>query len=377
MPKKRFEHNKRDSVHFIVTTIALQVLLSLLAFVIYETWITAFGPGWLWLGVVLELLSATFLTATLFAYSHRNWFVRWYYCFAAYWFTCTGPLFGSSIIFVLLERTPQFADVLSPMNAGFISFGLGIILILYGVWQSGRAQIVKIDVTLKNLPDYWRGKTIAFVSDLHLGDVRGRGFSKKIAKRITALNPEIVLIGGDIYDGIRCYADELIAPLGTITAPLSIYCTTGNHEYLRKSQEFLPSIEKMRITILDNAVVDIKGIQIVGVDWRKTDHREDFESAMKAIVINRAKPSILIKHVPDNLDIAERAGLSLVLSGHTHNGQFWPLNHVIDYLFKGYGYGYKALGDMMVYTSSGVGTWGPPFRLGTKSEIVAITLKEK
>jgi hypothetical protein len=91
--------------------------------------------------------------------------------------------------------------------------------------------------------------------------------------------------------------------------------------------------------------------------------------------IDRSRASILLAHRPENLSVPEQAGISLQLSGHTHSGQFWPWTLVARRVHRAFAYGLNRFGRMMVYTSSGVGTWGPPFRLGTRSELVLIELK--
>jgi hypothetical protein len=90
------------------------------------------------------------------------------------------------------------------------------------------------------------------------------------------------------------------------------------------------------------------------------------------IGIDVNRPSVLLKHIPDHLSAVEKAGVSLQLSGHTHLAQVWPLMYITRKVFKGYDYGLKKIGKMQIYTSCGVGTWGPPLRVFTKSEIVKI-----
>ena len=97
--------------------------------------------------------------------------------------------------------------------------------------------------------------------------------------------------------------------------------------------------------------------------------------SLSRLAIDPRKPSILLKHEPRDLDVAEAAGISLQISGHTHKAQMWPLVYVAQRSYKGFAYGLKRLGRMQVYTSSGVGSWGPPMRVGTDGEIVVITLQ--
>ncbi len=113
-------------------------------------------------------------------------------------------------------------------------------------------------------------------------------------------------------------------------------------------------------------------VQIVGVDYKTTEKRSDFEKVLSSLPIDANLPSILLKHVPSNLDVAEKRGISLGLFGHTHRAQVFPFSIITHFVYKGFDYGLKKLGKMQVYTSSGVGTWGPPIRVGSNSEIVIL-----
>lgn len=376
MPKKRFEHNNHTNSVFLVVVLALQLVIFLLTYIVYEAWNSAFGWHGIWLSAVLASLSVSFLASMFLSMKYRGWFLRLYSSLASHWIACLGPLFGGAIIFAIIADFSFMVGIqVSLLYAGIFSFGATLIFLLSGIWQSRRAGTTKVTVALPNTPASWIGKKIVFVSDLHLGNVYGKNFSKKVVKKIQALSPEIVLIGGDMFDGPKCFPEELMAPWKELTPPQGIYFITGNHEYLGDAPAFLSAIRGVGIHILENEVVDVNGLQIAGVDWEDSARREDFKTTFDEMKFDASRPSILIKHVPDALDIIAARGISLELSGHTHRGQFWPLSILTKRLFKGYDYGLKKMDDMFVYTSSGVGTWGPPFRFLTKSEIVEITLK--
>jgi hypothetical protein len=113
----------------------------------------------------------------------------------------------------------------------------------------------------------------------------------------------------------------------------------------------------------------------VGVHDLETLQPEEFRAILEKAHVNPATASILLAHRPSNLSVAEKAGFSLQLSGHTHGGQFWPWTLVVRRVHGMFAYGLNRFGGMLVYTSSGAGTWGPPFRLGTRSEVVLIRLE--
>ena len=114
---------------------------------------------------------------------------------------------------------------------------------------------------------------------------------------------------------------------------------------------------------------------IVWVDYRNSSKSENYKEILKKVAINRNVPSILLKHEPKDWEIAEGAGISLQISGHTHKAQMWPLVYVARMIYKNFTYGLQRFKNMQIYTSSGTGTWGPPMRVGTQSEIVVFTFK--
>jgi hypothetical protein len=120
-------------------------------------------------------------------------------------------------------------------------------------------------------------------------------------------------------------------------------------------------------------MVDLDGLQIIGVDYRDSTREEQFKANLEKMGIDRNKPSILLKHTPLHLHVAKDQKISLQLSGHSHQGQVFLFRYITSWVYRGYDYGLRWFGDLIVYTSSGAGTWGPPMRIDTKPEIVVIT----
>jgi predicted MPP superfamily phosphohydrolase len=376
LPEKTPPHLAGGVSVFVQTTLVLQLLMFLLHFMIYETLATAFGIGGWVLGAVFAFLSVTYISAILIAAVRKGRLIRAYYRLAAVWFAFVAPLCGACAAFVLaMNVSPFFGWIFAPALAGMVCFGVAVLGTLYGIWNSGHIRITKLDLQLPNIPDSWRGKRLVFFSDVHLGDVRAEGFTRRLVKKIKEIDPLVVCIGGDLYDGVACDPDALIASFGELHPPQGIYYVSGNHEYLRGSEQLFAAIARAGIMVLRNQKVDMGGIDLLGVDWNDTDARNDFVSVMEKLKVNPARASILLRHVPENFDIAERAGVSLQLSGHTHHGQFWPITLVSSFLYKEFDYGFHHYGKMAVYTSSGVGTEMSPFRFGTKAEIVVIEFK--
>jgi uncharacterized protein len=188
------------------------------------------------------------------------------------------------------------------------------------------------------------------------------------------LHPDIVFIGGDLYDGQAVNLDKVIEPFSKISVPYGIYFIAGNHEEFYNNTPYLEAIRRAGIRVLYNEMIKLDGLQIIGVDYRDSRKEEPFRTILQKMGIDRHQPSILLKHVPLHLHVAKEQGISLQLSGHTHQGQVFLFRFITSKVYQGYDYGLKWFGDLIVYTSSGAGTWGPPMRLDTKPEIVVITL---
>ncbi len=250
-------------------------------------------------------------------------------------------------------------------------------LLIYGNWRFNNPEVTKHEISLiKPIPG--KEVKIAMISDIHLSNyINGEDLDRYI-EMINRENPNLVLIAGDI-------ADMRLEPLkrwgvaerfSSIKAPMGVYAVSGNHEFYGGEREQI--FEYLRgggINILvDSMVVAGGGIQIAGRDDRTNSKRRPLKEILTDA--NKSLPLILLDHQPFNLEEAEREGVDLQLSGHTHNGQFWPGNLIVKWMFE-LPYGYKRRGDTHYYVSSGIGLWGPKIRIGTKSEIVIITLKEK
>jgi hypothetical protein len=361
---------------FIMTAIMLQLILLFLHFMIYETIFAAFSVGGVVPAVILGILSLTFISSSLLSSMAENVAVRVYYRISALWFSFVAPLCAACAGFVIIENLfPLWGWVMTPFAAGIVCFGAAIAVSLYGIGNSFHLRVKRITVSLPNILAAWRSKRLVFFSDVHLGDVRGASFSRKIVKKVQAQDPFVVAIAGDFFDGVKCDAENAIAPFRDLRPPQGVYFASGNHEYIRDHDIFFDAIRSAGITILRDEKVDVCGMDLVGVDWKDARKREDFAAILERMEISKGKPSILIKHVPDDLDVAERAGISLQLSGHTHRGQFWPLSIITYFSYKGFAYGFHYFKKMAVYTSSGTGTWMSPFRFGTASEIVIVEFK--
>jgi len=354
--------------------ILAQTIISLAHWFLYKTLVRSFNLYDPAVTAVLRwsllLLSLLFVPASALSFRYYNALTKMLYTLAAGWLGLFFFLFLAAVLMRL--------GALFPVNHGLLAWILLTLAIgagIYGIINANNPRITTLSVHLPDLPAAWQGKTAVWVSDIHLGQIRNSGFARKVADKISVLRPDIVFIGGDLFDGTTLGTEEAIRPFAELKPPQGIYFITGNHEEFGDSPKHLNTIKNAGIKILGNEVVDLDGLQVVGVDYHDSANLQTYRLVMKSIKLDPNKPSILLKHEPNNLAVAEQAGIDFQISGHTHQAQVWPLNYIAKAYYKGFDTGSKYFGPMRVYTSSGVGTWGPPIRFLTKPEIVQIRLE--
>lgn len=235
--------------------------------------------------------------------------------------------------------------------------------------------------TNKNIGDK-KELTIAMVSDIHLGILVGKHRLEKMVGLINNSNPDIIVIAGDILDESQeaILKENIGEPLKKLNAPMGVYAITGNHEYIGGIKQALAYINTLNIQVLKDTVKELPGnLTLIGRDDYHANRfggkkRQSLEELMTQV--DTSNFLLLLDHQPYNLDSAVKSGIDLQLSGHTHNGQFWPFNHITKATFE-VSWGYLQKGNTQFYVSSGFGTWGPSVRIASKSEIVIIKLRIK
>ena len=260
---------------------------------------------------------------------------------------------------------------------GIIMISLAVIYSVYNIYNAYDIKIKNIDVTIKNLPSQWKGKTIVQISDIHLGNINGAGFMERVARMTNSQNPDVIAITGDLFDGMDGDLNPLVQPLNDLKAKSAIYYISGNHELYLGLDKALEVISKTNINFIDDGVVNNNGLQFVGIPYGQDFAGQDIKKILDANKnYNPEIPSVLLYHIPlpKQIEQAKQLGMALQLSGHTHVGQLLPFKFITDLVYKGYDYGLFKEGDFNLYVSSGVGTWGPPMRSGNNPEIAVIHL---
>jgi predicted MPP superfamily phosphohydrolase len=334
------------------------------------------SPKLLTLRVAMGLLSVSLVLTSFLAFRCSNLPVRCLYTAAASWVGILYLLILASILsWIVYALAKLFHISLDRQLLIAILIAVALAACLYGIINSGATRITRLNLQIPGLPDPWKGKTAVWVSDTHLGHIRHIGFAQRIADLIQSVDPDIIFIGGDLFDGAAIDPDRVIEPFSRLSTHYGTYFVTGNHEEFSDSTRYLQAIRRNGIHVLNNEKLDIDGLQIIGVNYGDARGEEQFRTILQKIGTDPTKPSILLKHTPFHLQVARDQGISVQLSGHTHQGQVFLFRFITHRVYHGYDYGLKWFGDLLVYTSSGAGTWGPPMRLDTKPEIVAITLQ--
>ncbi len=360
----------------------VQSILFLGHWFVYETWTYFLRPpdqiakpvaGSPDLAIVFAILSVTFLTASLLARSYSQPIVRLYYKLSAVWLGFFSfAFFAACASWILYGFSTLLRLHWQPRHIAFALFGAALAASAYGLLNSALTRVTQVTVKLPNLPAAWRGRVAAFVSDTHLGHVRGYAFIKRIVALLSRFHPDIILIGGDMYDGTAADARRLAEPLEKLSPPLGTYFVSGNHEEFGERAEFLEAVRHSGVRVLNNEKVLVDGLQLVGVHHRDSVNPHRFRDILRRARIDPDRASILLTHSPNHVPIAAEEKIGLQLSGHTHAGQFIPFTWITKRIFGPFVYGLKRLGDLFVYTSCGAGTWGPPMRVGTSPEIALI-----
>jgi hypothetical protein len=359
----------------ILFLIVFQTILLASHWFVYRTWTTfqqAREPSGIpALGAAFAVLSVTFLTASLLAWRYSELPVRIYYTVAAVWLGFFNFFFlAACACWIVYGLGKALRLPWQQQDIAFLLFGLATAASLYGVVNAARVRVRRVAVKLPNLPANWRGRVATLVTDTHLGHVRGVRFLKRIVTMVSRFEPHIVLIAGDLYDGTAANVGKLAEPLRGLSAPYGAYFIAGNHEEFGDHTKYLEAVGAAGVRVLNNEKVVLDGLQLVGVHYRDATDPEHLRAILRNTGLDPSRASILLTHAPDQLAVAAEEGIGLQLSGHTHGGQFFPFTWFTRRVYGSFVYGLNRLGSLLVYTSYGAGTWGPPLRVGTRPEIV-------
>ena len=240
------------------------------------------------------------------------------------------------------------------------------------------ARVVNVHIPVKGITPELRQMKIAMVADFHAGLLVSKNRVERWVREINRLEPDVILIPGDVIDRPPHRMMEFVDAFRKLKAPLGVYVSTGNHEYFIGLNDALKFFETANMRVVMNDVEMLPGgLLIAAVEDQTASMLKRPIPSVKELLGERAHdhPTILTNHTPSTRDArnATAVGVDLMISGHTHGGQMWPFSYFSRMAFPLH-HGLYPVNDGYQLTTCGIGTWGPPMRLGASPEILLIHL---
>jgi predicted MPP superfamily phosphohydrolase len=379
-------------------TVFMSIAITLVAGIHYYFWArlvrdTAMAAPWRTIATVGIVLLALMVPASMIGTRLAPQHIAAYFAYPAFvWMGAMFLLFcilvgadvlrAAGLLVARLRGAP-----LDPERRQFIARTIGVASALGASGLTVAAigsvlrgpRLEKVEVPIAKLPAAADGLRIVQLTDIHVGPTIGRHFIEELVRRSNALEPDLVVITGDLVDGSVAELGDSVAPLAELRARHGVFFVTGNHEYYSGAAEWVRHLPTLGVRVLRNERVTIgegaAAFDLAGIDdfsAHGDGHKPDLPRALAGRDPGRAL--VLLAHQPRAIDEAERLGVDLQLSGHTHGGQIWPFSYLV-YLQQPYLAGLARQGATWIYVSKGTGYWGPPMRLGMPSEITQITLR--
>ena len=276
-------------------------------------------------------------------------------------------------ILKLFEKDNKVSNVCRKIYGdGMLVVILALVITIYGAYNARHLYVKEYKVTINK--EMKEDLNIIMISDIHAGTSVNEHQLDIMKEEINKLKPDIVCLTGDIFD--ERSSDKIIGyvcdTLGKLETKYGVYYISGNHD-VDMSDKFEDGFKKNNIHILDEEVILINdSFYLAGRRDRMAENRKTINDLLEGV--DESYPVILLDHRPDDIDAIKKSNVDLQLSGHTHNGQIFPLNFVVG-LFNDVSYGHKKYNNYNVIVSSGYGTWGFPVRTGSSAEIVKVLLQ--
>lgn len=324
----------------------------------------------------LYVFPILFVITTFIGFKHYTKIGSLLYTISAVWFGLIIYLFIGEFIIVIVNNL----GIMNGLNVSLYSLEISFFIIacfsiLYGVYNASRPRIVKWTIKSKSLSNKWAGKKIILISDTHFGQTRNELFAKKITNILKKENPDIIFHAGDIIDGPSFPYRDSFNHLESLSPSLGIIYVEGNHESYSLEYDTFRSMFPKNITDVTDKKILINDTQIIGLSYKANEKKVGTKKRLNDLGYRKDIPSIVLLHDPKNSIALADLNVSLVLSGHTHGGQFIPINLLIELLYRSFSHGVNYTKDTVGITTHGVGTATIPIRIGTVPEIVIIDIK--
>lgn len=290
-------------------------------------------------------------------------------------------IYSILIIFVLLiSFSSLFNQNIKFLLAVISLVSTGLFTVMGHLEIRKKPRIKHVKVSIDHLPASFNGLKILQLSDIHIGQTIKRDFSELLVEISNSLNPDIVVLTGDLVDGSVHQLGDEVEPFKKMKAPMGKFMIPGNHEYYSGVNDWIKYWQGIGFsTLLNNhQLIEKEGDKILmaGVhDYSAARIAKEYSSSPSKALEGSPNDlvKILLAHQPRSIYEASKAGFDLQLSGHTHSGQYFPYNFII-YLFQPYVKGLKRHNKTWIYVNQGTGYWGPPNRFGAPPEISLIEL---
>ena len=295
-----------------------------------------------------------------------------------YWMAISAYLFMFSLLAPIIKLLPLGTNAIKIIDISKIV--LTLLIVIIGMFNVKNLKVTNYSIKTDKISE---DLNVVLFSDTHLGHQIGYDTIAKIVKKVNAENPDIVFIPGDIFNtDMKNIKDleKVTDELSKIKAKYGVFATLGNHDGYKGNDDIRIFLAKSDIILLQDEVYITDNLVIIGrldarpIERKLTDYnRKSIEELIADI--DTEKFTILLDHQPSDTDNAIKNNIDLTLSGHTHNGQIFPGSLITNSIFK-VGYGHQKFDNTNVVVTSGAGFWGPPIRVGTKSEIVSIKITQ-
>lgn len=304
-----------------------------------------------------------------------------YYWMGIYFYLFLTILMSEIILFVCFQFGLVSSDFQNQvvLITGWVVFLTVLATLVYGRVNAKDIKLNSYEVKINKKTEISELK-IALISDIHFNNINNHDHFNKVVNKINSVNPDIVCFSGDIFDG-DYYAvenpEKIQKLLRSINTKYGIYACIGNHDAGKTYNEMIEFLEKSSVHVLDDNYISVENKFIIAgrKDSSPIGNQGKIRSKLPDLDVQyKDLPVIVLDHQPSNIK-EYNSDVDLVLCGHTHKGQLFPLNYITNAIFDvDYGYYKKDQSSPHVIVSSGVGTWGPPFRIGTDNEVVNINV---
>lgn len=283
------------------------------------------------------------------------------------------------LLSVLLVDLVHIFIRVKPLYYGLAALSLAFLVSVYGIINAFNIRTNELELEISGLKEEVR---VMHWTDIHLGHFRGPVFLQKLVDRTNEQKVDVVLITGDLFDGRIRFGDASLESLRHLEAP--VYFVAGNHDGYSGVEEVKQGLREVGVHVLSNQVAREGELQIIGLNHMLADDRSvnmhasgelpSISNILPGIRTEAELPTILLHHSPDGIQYANKKGVDLYLSGHTHAGQLFPVNLIGELIYT-YNKGLHDYQGTKIFVGEGAGTFGPPMRVGTHSTITILKLK--